>query len=571
MTLDISKLDFDEIKDNLKTFLKSQTEFNDFDFDGAAINVILDVLAYNTHYMGMYSNMALSEMFLHSASRRNSVISRAKEMNYFPRQISAAKAQIRLSIDITLDGNEPTSVFIPKGSIFNSVDSNNSNTVYKFVTTQDEYLYDVDTNGLYYADIYIVEGKFLSESFVYNISLPDTVFTLQNKNIDDNYLSVIVNGDTGTTWSRGNDITLSDSTTKYYFVSEESNDRIGIYFGDGVVSAQPSGSDDIVVQHLVTSGDASNGAKVFSLKSGPSEAISLFTTTLISAASGGDAKESTESIKLVAPKFYQAQNRAITNQDFRSILLNKFPNISAISVWGGEENIPPRYGYVYICIRPTTDGSLTVSEIDKIETILKPYKMVSIIPIVVDPEYLYIDVSVDTDYSKSNTTLSAGNIKSLILDKVNSYFSDDINDFNSVLRTSVLATIIDNSEPSILGTELSYSLIKVITGVIGSTSYSVEFNNKLTPGSVLSDSWVVNGIDYQVVDDGLGYLWLYTNAVKGGKSVGSVDYTSGLVSFVINPLTSAYINLVAKPAKTDILVVRDKLLTVRNISVSVNA
>lgn len=197
--------------------------------------------------------------------------------------------------------------------------------------------------------------------------------------------------------------------------------------------------------------------------------------------------------------------------------------------------------------------------------------MVSIIPIVVDPEYLYIDVSVDTDYSKSNTTLSAGNIKSLILDKVNSYFSDDINDFNSVLRTSVLATIIDNSEPSILGTELSYSLIKVITGVIGSTSYSVEFNNKLTPGSVLSDSWVVNGIDYQVVDDGLGYLWLYTNAVKGGKSVGSVDYTSGLVSFVINPLTSAYINLVAKPAKTDILVVRDKLLTVRNISVSVNA
>lgn len=552
--------DFVQIKKDLKTFLAAQDELQDFDFEGSGLNVLLDSLAYATTYQSLTANLAISEAFINTAQIRRNIVARVKEINYFPRQIASAVASLDLTITPTIDPNAP--IVVPRGTRFSS---NVDGESFTFVTTDDLTLLDTVTAGTYTANININQGVFRSQKFTRSSDVAQR-FILAQSDIDpiESFFTVTVRttalSGTIVGYTRTSSVVGVDGDSTVYYIQESDNGNVEIYFGDGVLGKELVTNNSITVTYLATKGKLANSASVFSLVDNISSySKSLFTISNVIAASGGADEETIEEIKFNAPLVNTTQERAITVNDYRALILNKFPAIESLNVWGGEDNIPPQYGKVFIALKP--NYGLTISPATKAEiksSILDRYSAIGITPDIVDAEYTYINVTSLVTYNDDKTSLKIGEMNTKITDGIVAYFSNSISSFNTDFRFSKLTSYIDGIDISIVGNSTTITIAKKFTPVTGvKTTANLQFNASLIPGSIQSNVWTdVGGDTWEVRDDSTGKVYFYKNDVINGESIGQVDYIGGVIDIqgaIFYTQTNAQeITIYANPVSNDI-------------------
>ena len=411
----ITDLEFDAIKSNLKSYLSAQTTFQDYDFEGSGMDVLLDILAYNTHYMGYYANMIGNEMFMDSASLRESVVSHAKHLNVIPTSVTAPTAYLNMTFTPV---GSPTSLTIAKDTKFTS---SISATSYTFTTTETTTIIPV-SNVHSVTNLAIKEGKILNKSYTVDLADMNQRFIIPNANVDISTISVTIqNSGSDTTvvsWVDGNslDVTTITSTQKVYFLQEVEERKYELIFGDGAVGKQLADGNIIFIEYLSTGGILANQASTFTaVGSVAGLSSSNYTLTVASAASGGADSESINSLKNNAPKLYQAQKRATTKDDYKAILLAERNDIDSITIYGGEDASPPVYGKVYIAIKPAGNTSYSNTAKDDIKTsILKKTNVVTVIPEIVDPIFYYLLITTTVNYDPVTLLTSENTLKSAI-------------------------------------------------------------------------------------------------------------------------------------------------------------
>ena len=536
--LNVTELDFDNIKANLKAFLKDQDRFKDYDFEGAGLSVLLDLLAYNTHYLAVYGNLFHNEQFLDSAITRNAVVSRAKELGYTPRSYAAPKATI--NVNFTLGGNPPTATIERNTKFTTEVDGE----TYVFVTAD---AYSVSNeNSAYSQDIDIYQGQFISQEYEADLAAGDTKFEISNDAVDTSFLVVKVKYSSSATdfvtYERADTLVGLDGTSEVYFLHMNHEGKYEVSFGDGVIGKPIESGYIIRLEYLITKGSAANGAAVFSKVSNVGGSTDVEITTVSSAANGSEP-ETIESIKLLAPKIYQTQERVVTEEDYKAILIREFPQIDALAVWGGEKNVPPYYGKVFIAIRQDDDRLLTNTEKQEIvDTLRDNYNILAIRPEVVDPSYLFVNVNTHVDYNFRKTELTAGQIETAVIERIEQFFEEDLTAFQSTLYYSKFVAAIDDIGDFMIGniTELSLQVRPPIIAGAGATQYTLNFSNALQPGSITSEGFVIDGTTYYLKDEPtppgphtVGTIQIYRTIgeteVFYSTDAGSIDYTTGTI------------------------------------------
>ena len=478
--LRVTELDFDNIKQNLKTFLKAQNEFKDYDFEGSGMSILLDTLAYNTHYLGFNANMLANEMFLDSASLRSSVVSHAKTLGY--EVTSARSPYATVNVRLTTPSNNKT---MSAGTAFTT---NVGGTDYQFVT-----IADVTGNNsgsaVQFDSVNIYEGTYVTTKYVVDTADVDQRFLLRDANSDTSTLTVKVQTSSSntstTTYTKATDITQLSSSSTVYFLQETDSGLYEIYFGDGVVSKSLSDGNIVQLQYVITNKGETNGASTFSSPSSIDSVSSITVTTVASAIGGADA-ETLQSIKLNAPLDYAAQGRCVTVDDYKTFTRKLFPNTQAVSVWGGEDgsydtstgvSSNPEYGKVFISIKPTTGANLTTVQKSNLVAAFSPFKVASITPVIVDADTTFLILNITFNYDSTSTTSTKDELASLIFKTVSSYNISDLQEFNSSFRHSKLTGLIDGTDSSILNNTTTVTMGKFFTPVSASTSYTLNFNN----------------------------------------------------------------------------------------------
>ena len=388
--LNVTELDFDQIKKNLKNYLKTQSDFNDHNFEGSGLSTLLDVLAYNTHYNAMTAHFALNEAFLDSAQIRGNVVTRAKLLGYTPRSVLAPRAVVNIVVDITgAQGTIPGSLSLPRGT---KLTTNVDGSEYRYVVLEEQSAL-IDSGGTTFTfnNVNIVEGTRKTLLYRVDNDIENQKFQISDPDADTSTLRVLIQANDQSTsydnYTKFESLINVTSASKVYYLQENSAEYFEIYFGDGVTGKKPTNNNIVTLDYVYTKGSESNGANAFTIV----DNIGGFankTVTTVTASSGGTGKETTESIRFNAPLTFTSQNRAVTSDDYRAIIQKSFTNINSISAWGGEDNDPPDYGKVYIAIKPLVGDSLTEGEKSQIiGTILKGKNVVSITPQIVDPNY----------------------------------------------------------------------------------------------------------------------------------------------------------------------------------------
>ena len=480
--IQITDLDFNTLKTNLKKYLQSQDTLKDYNYEGSALSTLLDVLAYNTQYNAYYLNMVANEMFLDSAIQRSSVVSHAKLLNYTPRSAVAPSATITLKINQVTE----TSLTLPKFTSFLSEAIDGVN--YKFVTTNDVTVNkDVANNTVTFLDLTIKQGEPTTLSFSYSSAEnPSSTISLPDTNIDTTTISVIVQQSSSNSSSEvftlaENFLTL-DSSSAVYFLQEGNNENYQIYFGDGILGKALTDGNQIIVSYVTTNASASYGANNFVLM----DAIGGYSNTTITpivATSQGSDRETIDSIKYTAPKAYSSQGRAVTKEDYIYQIQNNsgiFP-IDAVNVWGGEENDPPVYGVIFVAIKPAGGYTLTETEKNIIETeIIKPISVLTVKPKIIDVDYTYLSIISNVLYNPKLTTLSSTQLKTQILASIRSFGTSTLNTFNSTFKLSELITTVQSTSSSFITNDASIILQKRFTpDLINSTTYTFNFGTSL--------------------------------------------------------------------------------------------
>lgn len=484
--LKVTELDFDTIKSNLKAFLQQQSEFTDYDFEGAGLNVLLDILAYNTHYNAYYMNMIANESFLDTAQLRDSVISHAKTLGYTPRSSTAAKATINLTLE---SGNStPGQVTIPRGYIFRSnlID----NKFYNFVVTEDTISTKSGTK-YYFENLEIYEGEFISFVYTQNdLSNPKQVFKLPSDSIDTTTIRVSVttnSGNTSTTvYNKATDVLSINSNSEIFFINESSEGNYQLNFGDGILGKRVPDGSTITVSYLITNADQANFANGFVLTS-PIGGITNATIDVTIPAAGGAPKETVDSIKFNSTSQFATQNRLITYKDYETYLLQNYPKIDSISVWGGEENDPPVYGKVFISLKPREDYYISNLEKQRIvDDIVKPVSIIAVLAEIVDPDYLYLNVSTTVQYEKAKTVATPDAIRNSVRNAIISYRDTYLNKFGARIADSKLERAIDVVDlNSFIGNDVELRLQKRFKPVLNEpTTYEIRFNVPLHRGTI---------------------------------------------------------------------------------------
>ncbi|MFV2014667.1 MAG: baseplate J/gp47 family protein, partial [Candidatus Heimdallarchaeota archaeon] len=524
----ITSLDFDAIKSDIKTFLGNQSEFSDFDFDGSGMSVILDILSYTTHIVSLQANMTFNEMFLDTATLRNTIVSRAKELNYIPTQKSAAIATITLSITDTLGA--PTNITVPKGTQFTSL---KDDVVYFFTTTQEEILPDTGGN-VYSAQIDIAQGTYLQSNWVANNALARDQFIIQDPNVDVSYLEVFVKQLAGSyeLWRYEPDITSILANDKVWFYQESFDELIEIYFGEGIIGVKPLTGEDIRADYLVTEGIMGNGISNFQLTDNVAGyPPSNFTVVVDQKSQQGQDEETIDRIKLMAPKTYEAQGRAVTTNDYRTLILNQFPSIQTMNVWGGEDNVPTQYGKVFLAIKPQYGTQMSPATKKSIEDYIQKFNVVGVLVELVDPEYIYVNVVSVIKYKGLNTSLDDGSMTNLIQTQLSSYISSQAANFGDVLYYSTLVNYIDSIETSIESNLTDFTLSARFTPTpLISQGYIFEYSNELETSSLYSTWTGQSGNIYTMTDDGQGQISVARDGITTVANQGSIDYITGIVT-----------------------------------------
>lgn len=485
--LKVAELDFDAIKTNLKAFLKSQSEFSDYDFEGSGLSVLLDVLAYNTHYMGYYLNMVSNEMFIDTALNRNSVVSHAKLLGYTPRSTVSSRATINVAFT-PVPGDSNSSVTIPRFTRFLSESKDGVN--YVFVNPSAKVMTKNTTTGLFTADgLQIKEGQPIALSFTYNSQTnPKQSFELPEPNIDTSTIQVRVQKSAENanqeTYILSQDATDVGSDSLVYYIEENKNGKYAIYFGDGIIGKTLENGNIVIVTYLASSGITANGLKSFRLVDTvlPGSTVSI---TLDQESTSGAPSETIDSIKFNAPKSFIAQNRAVTKNDYIALISRDYPYFSAVNVWGGEENSPPVYGKVYFTAKPLGGYEITSTEIEFVKNnVIKPFSILTVTPEYVPADYNYLIVNVNVYYDPTKTTKTPEEIISTVKNTIVNFSISNLNSFNSTFRVSQLAREIDDCDFSIASNDIEVALEKRLTiDVTKAETYTIDFGTQLQQGT----------------------------------------------------------------------------------------
>ena len=576
--ISVSELDFDNIKENLKTFLKNQNEFTDYDFEGSGMNILLDVLAYNTHYSAMNVNLAANEMFIDSASLRSSVVSHAKSLGYLPRSARASIA----TVDITINDTSVTTASIPRGTKFTTTIDNQN---YNFFTISD-LTQSRASNVLTFTGVDLYEGDLITTRYTVDNSNIDNKYIIPSADVDTTTLKVTVQNSTTdstqTVYNLNEDITQITGSSNVYFLQEVDNGQYEVYFGDGVLGKSLTDGNIVILEYIVTNKVEGNGASTFTPPASLSGSSDNSVLT-ISSATGGSEKESINSIKFKAPLDYASQGRAVTINDYKVFVPNVFPDTDSVQVWGGEDNDPPTYGKVFISILTKDGNDLTNSQKANINEALKQYNVGSIRTEITNPETIFIRLTVNFDYNSTITSKSAADLEAAVNATINDYNNDNLKQFNGNFRYSELLTLIDNTDPSILSNITTVQMAKNFTPTLNETTkYEVKFANGIyNPHSghepvISSTGFKINGNTNELfLDDSNGIIRTYylvgTTRTYVDENFGTINYDLGLITIPsakiisisdVDGVASTVVRVVAIPRSSDIVPLRNTILEI---------
>ena len=582
--LEVSDFDFDNIKANLKTFLRSQSEFQDYDFEGSGFSILLDTLAYNTHYLGFNANMLANEMYLDSADIRKNIVSLAKMLGYTPSSVRAPEA----SIDILVGDGTGSSITMTKGTAFTTtVDG----TTFQFINNAD--IVTTPVNGVYrFSDVKIYEGTLVTFRYTVDTTDTDQKFIIPSSLADTSTLVVKVqtssNDTTTNTYTLATGLATVQSTSKVYFLQEIEDGKFEIYFGDGVIGSALTNGNIIILEYIVTNVEAANGASTFTASTTIS-GFSNLTITTNSNAQGGTTAESKESVRFNAPLQYSAQNRAVTTSDYESLVQSLYPNALSVSAWGGEDDETPIYGTVVIAIKAASGSTLTTATKQSIVTQLKKYNVASVRPVIVDPETTFILITSNVKYDEKLTTKTATTLKSDITSVLSNFNDNTLQKFDGVFRYSKVTSLIDDTDTSIISNITTIKIRKEFTPTLNSsTRYNIYFRNSLynpvsgynsVNGGILeSTGFKISGDTTNVFfldDDGAGNIRRFrlVGSVRTyvNNTQGTINYTTGQITLTslsvstiqnIRGSASTVIELTVTPKSNDIVPVRDQILEI---------
>lgn len=506
--IQISELDFDSIKGNLREFLRSQDKFKDYDFEGSGLSILLDLLAYNTHYNSYYLNMIANEMFMDTAALRSSVVSHAKLLNYTPHSAVAPTATINMVVSNVYN---TSSLSLPKFSRFQSEAIDGIN--YTFVTN-DIMTVPVSSNTATFTDIELVQGEPIFISFVVNLAdNPKQVFKLPHDKIDTSTLIVQVQKSSTDssleTFNSEQNTTEFTPQTRVYFLQESLDGNYEIYFGDGLLGKKLDNGNIVLISYVITQGSSASGANNFVFMDSLNGDAVIYPVT---PATMGGEKESTDSIKLQAPKAYSAQGRAVSYEDYiTAIQQNKLGfSIDSVSVWGGEDNIPPALGQVFISVKPKDSYRLTDSQkIRLVNDVIKPISVVTVIPTIVDPDYTYLKIMADVVYDQKQTSYTASQINSIVKNVIQTFADNSLNTFNSVFSYADLSVAIQNADASILSNNCKIQVQKKFYPFLGRAKsynlfYGVPLKRSVYSSGITSNptfKYYTSGNFIELIDD----------------------------------------------------------------------
>ena len=590
--INVTDLDFDSISDNLKNYLKGQDKFKDYDFEGSSMSVLIDLLSYASHIGAVNTNIAASELFLDSAQLRKNVVSRAKDLGFTPASEVCASATVDVTINDVRnpDGTypTPTQMTMPRGTIFSTTfDGVN----YYFVVTSSALPSQNNTTFLY-SNVEIVQGTYATDQYVVDTQIKNNKFVLSNGRVDKARMVVSVNsGGVSETFALATDVSAIKSTTAVYYTQENEDGFTEIYFGDGVLGKKLLDGDIISATYIIVDAQHANGAKRFAQQTAINSYASSTVITTVNA-NGGAEKESIESIKFKANKFYTSQNRLVTLNDYKAKVQEYYPNADAVAVWGGEDNDPPEYGKVFIALKPKNADYLSEVEQKQVVQKLNALNMLTVRPTIVNPEIIKILISTTFKYNPAGTTLSKGELESIITNAINTFDASNLSNFDSIFRHSNLVKSIDEANDSILSNITNLRLRKsqkVVTDQ--SKGVTVDFGNGLynpvsgyateIGGIIVTTGFKVSGdtVNTQYFDDdGKGNLRRFylsgATRIYLDNSAGTVEYSTGKISinnifFTSTEKTDSTIDFTIIPASFDVVASRGNLVDIDQQMISV--
>jgi hypothetical protein len=589
MSNKITELDYKKLVDSLREYLRNDSRFTDYDFEGSGISMIINLLAYNTLHNAFYVNMVGSEMFLDSADLRESVVSLAKHLNYTPRSVRSSKAFVNISF---LNPGTVTQIVIPKGTAFSS--RGTDDRIYSFTTTETKVITPNPSGNFIANDVELIEGIRLSHTFDVDYSGPDKPrFILPNPNVDTTDLVVRVRENPSSSvalfYQKADNINELKGGDLVYFIQEIEGGLFEIYFGDDIIGKEPSSGSQVIIEYVVSNGPRSNGCKRFAPINGvagyPNSGVSITTT---SNSAGGSLAESKESVKLLAPLNWEAQDRAVTVQDYETLIKKDNPQVEFVRVWGGEDNDPPQYGRVFVSLKPFDTVRLSTAQKQSIvKDVLRKRNLVSIEVVPVDPKPIYVEINSTIRYQSSVTSKTGNDIKTDVLNSITSYRNSELSGFDRTLRFSKLTKSIDQAENSILNNETFLTIKdKIIPPLNVPTRFVINFNNELSKGdaqndisSISSTSFVYKGQTSFLGDDGKGSIYIF-RFVANVKvifefGVGTIDYSKGeIILSNLNiqsiPSGNEFVEIKATPLKKDLFSERNQIFIIDNDDVKLS-
>lgn len=578
--LNVTELDFDQIKNNLITYFKQHESgaYKDWDFEGSGLNQMLDVLAYNTHYNAILAHNSLNESFIDSAQIRSNVVSRAKLLGYTPRSRTASRATLTLSFPSSINEGRESYTLI-SGAKFTTV---LNDITYTFITVED-YTAQLDiVNDVYsFPNVEIYQGRIKHNKYVVDDINLSQKFEIDDDTIDISNLDVNVyenaRSNSFQAYTPFNEIGGVTGDSNIYFITENYSGNYEVSFGDNVFGKKPDRLNIIDFKYISTLGSEANGATIFDwVGSGISPNI-----TLVSKSSEGSEKEGVESIRFNAPLSFVAQNRTVTIDDYKSIISQNITGIQTLSIWGGQDNNPPEFGKVFISGKPVDGETLSVQQKDSIESLLKDKKIIAILPKIVDPEYTYLYFDVLFKYDSNRTSLSRGQLETKVRGVIEDYNINQLQQFDNIFRYSQLLSLVDNSDFSILNSFVRVFIYKTLDITYGNlTPVELDFDMELygdideEESIISSDSWTFGGVTYKLADEikngstNERNIFAYRETSSGErikvyKSIGTIFMKEGTVK--INPLPveqNESINIYVSPASNDIVSKRNNLLSI---------
>ena len=597
--VNFSNLDFDQIKTTLKEYLKANSNFTDYDFEGSNLSSIIDVLAYNTYITSYNANMISNEVFIDSATLRENVVSLARNIGYVPRSRKAATASINFFVDCSGVIPTPATLTLKKGPIASSEGSFGGQSF--IFSILEDITVPVNDGIAYFDDIIISEGTLLTSNFTYSGRNPNQKFILPNSGIDTALISVTVKGNqqstTSTKYTTQDSLLDIKSDSKVYYLQEIENERYEIFFGDGIFGKKLEEGNYITINYISCNGDSANGVNQFqfsgkltyirnSIEYTVTTGISLLTTGIT--AQGGEVIESVDSVKKFAPRIYASQNRALTANDYETLIPSKiYPETESISVFGGEELVPPQYGKVFISIKPRTGDFLPNLIKENIRLKLKKYAVAGIVPEILDLKYLYLEIT-SKIYYNSNLAQTGASVTSIVENNANKYAeSTELNRYGARFKYSKFLGIVDQSHDAITSNITTVTMRRDLRVVLNKISeYSIGFGNQfhiksMSGFNIKSTGFTIDGITQPVYISDIpnrtrvtGSLFLFTvpsvNSVSPTivrRNVGTINYQSGIIT--LNPITirsgkikdgQSIIELSVPPRSNDVIGLQDLYL-----------